>query len=384
MIDFASIKHRFEVLNNKLNMILIKDVVSYLESIAPSRLQEGYDNAGLIVGEYETEVKGILICLDSIEATIDEAIASGTNLIVAHHPIVFKGLKRFNGNSYVERTVIKAIKNDIAIYAIHTNIDSVINGVSAKIAEKLGVENVSVLSPKETDRLKLETYVPVSKVKEVLNALFAAGAGAEGDYSDCSFTADGMGSFRPGVGADPYVGEVGELHQEPETKVEVTFSSSLKSKIIRELYAAHPYEEVAYNVFKLENISRNEGLGVVGTLASSIDVDVFLNRIKTNMKAGVVRYTQPVKKEVKRIAICGGSGSFLLSAAKKAGADLFLTADFKYHEFFDAENEIVIADIGHYESEQYTSELLYDFLTQKFSTFAIRISAINTNPVNYL
>ncbi|MGB0390918.1 MAG: Nif3-like dinuclear metal center hexameric protein [Salibacteraceae bacterium] len=365
-------------------MAVIKDVVSYLEGIAPSRLQESYDNAGLIVGEYNTEVTGVLICLDSIEATIDEALKLGANLIVAHHPIVFKGLKRFNGNNYVERTVIKAIKNDIAIFAIHTNIDSVINGVSAKIAEKLGVENLSVLSQKETDMMKLETYVPVNKTNEVLAALFKAGAGTEGGYSNCSFASEGRGSFIPMEGSNPYVGDVGKIHQERETKLEVTFSSGLKSKVINSLIKAHPYEEVAYNVFKLENVSTREGLGVIGVLPEKVEAKEFLARIKTKMKAGVVRYTQSNKSHVKRIAICGGSGSFLLSAAKKAKADLFLTADFKYHEFFDSENELVIADIGHYESEQYTSELLYDLLTQKFSTFAIRISAINTNPVNYL
>jgi dinuclear metal center YbgI/SA1388 family protein len=322
--------------------------------------------------------------LDSLEETIVEAIKVGANLIVAHHPIVFKGLKRFNGSNYVERTVIKAIKNDIAIYAIHTNIDSVLNGVSGKIAQKLGVENISVLSPKSHQLLKLETYVPLDRSSTVLDALFLAGAGNVGNYSNCSFVSEGQGSFMAEIGTHPYVGEIGKKHLEREGKIEVIFPVHLKTGVISALLESHPYEEVAYNIFQMENKSRQQGLGVVGDLPEEMDVTDFLSVIKANMKAGVVRYTRPHKNRIKRVAICGGSGSFLLSEAKKAGADLFLTSDFKYHEFFDSENQIVIADIGHYESEQYTSELLYDFLTQKFSTFAVRISALNTNPVNYL
>lgn len=365
-------------------MTKIKDVISYLEDIAPSRLQESYDNAGLIVGDYDAEVTGVLICLDSIEETIKEANEVGANLIVAHHPIVFKGLKRFNGSNYVERTVIEAIKNDIAIFAIHTNIDSIINGVSGKIAEKLGVTNLSILDPKPREVLKLETYVPVSNLNDVLNALFKAGAGQEGDYSHCSYTSEGRGSFRALEGANPYVGKIGETHLERESKVEVVLPKSKRNQVVCALMESHPYEEVAYHLIRVENKSNTEGLGVVGELKEPMGTLAFLNVIKSEMNAGVVKYTKPVKSHVKRIAICGGSGSFLLSAAKKAKADLFLTADFKYHEFFDAENKLVVADIGHYESEQYTSELLSDFLTQKFSTFAVRISAINTNPVNYL
>ena len=365
-------------------MTKIKDITTYLESIAPLALQESYDNAGLIVGDLNTQVTGVLVCLDSVEATIDEAVEQGANLIIAHHPIVFKGLKRFNGSNYVERTVIKAIKNDIAIYAIHTNLDNVPNGVNSIIAKKLGLENIRVLIPQKEALTKLVTYCPVDKSKKVQEALFEAGAGNIGKYSHCSFNSEGRGTFKAGETATPYVGKVGEIHQEREVKIEVVVPNHLLTKVVASLLKAHPYEEVAYDMFLMQNEDPNIGGGAIGELRDEVSTMEFLQRIKDTMKAGSVRYTEVLKPTIKKVAICGGSGSFMLSAAKRAGAELFLTSDFKYHEFFDSENQIVIADIGHYESEQYTSELLSDFLTQKFSTFAVRISAINTNPVNYL
>lgn len=365
-------------------MITVKQVSNYLESIAPLAYQESYDNAGLIVGDFNAEVTGVLVCLDSVEETIAEAKKLGANLIVAHHPIVFKGLKRLNGANYVERTVISAIKNDIAIYATHTNLDSVLNGVNAMIAKKIGVKNLRILNPQKNGLKKLISYVPNAKKDEVLESLFNAGAGQIGDYSHCSFSHEGIGTFKALENADPYVGEKGQVHHEEESRIEVIFESHKQSTVVSALLEAHPYEEVAYDVLRLDNKNNQVGLGVVGELEEEMPTMDFLQEIKTKMNAGVVKYTPIVKSHVKRVAICGGSGSFLLSAAKRSGADLFLTADFKYHEFFDAEKQLVIADIGHYESEQYTSELLADFLKQKFSTFAIRISEINTNPVNYL
>ena len=365
-------------------MTKIKDVTSYLESIAPLALQESYDNAGLIVGDFNTEVKGVLVCLDSVEDTVDEAIAQGANLIIAHHPIVFKGLKRFNGTSYVERTVIKAIKNDIAIYAIHTNLDNVPNGVNSIIAKKLGLQNLKILIPQKEGLTKLVAFCPELQAQEVLDAMFNSGAGNIGDYSNVSFQSTGNGSYQAKEGANPFAGVIGKQHTESEIKIEVIVPNHLSAKVVGAMIQAHPYEEVAYDLIPLNNTNTMVGGGVVGELPNEESTIDFLKHIKSQMNAGVVRYTKVLKPTVKRVAICGGSGSFMLSAAKRAGAEIFLTSDFKYHEFFDSENQLVIADIGHYESEQYTSELLSDFLTQKFSTFAVRISAINTNPVNYL
>jgi dinuclear metal center YbgI/SA1388 family protein len=347
-------------------------------------LQESYDNAGLIVGDSNTVVTSVLVCLDSVEESIDEAIALGANLIVAHHPIVFRGLKRFNGKNYVERTVIKAIKNDVAIYAIHTNLDNVPNGVNSIIAKKLGLKKIRVLSPQPEGLKKLITFVPESYSQKVRLAVLDAGAGKIGNYSHCSFSSTGKGTFKANENAKPFVGKLGEIHTEKEVRIEVVFPVHIQGQVLKALKSAHPYEEVAYDIYLLDNLNPEIGAGAIGELEKEMDSKVFLHQIKDTMKAGMMRFTQLHKKQIKTVAICGGSGSFLLSAAKRAKADLFLTSDFKYHEFFDAENQIIIADIGHYESEQYTKELLADFLTQKFSTFAVRISEINTNPVNYL
>jgi dinuclear metal center YbgI/SA1388 family protein len=366
-------------------MTTINEVIGFLEELAPTALQEGYDNAGLLVGKKEAKVTGVLVCLDSVEEVVEEAVKIGANLIIAHHPIIFKGLKKLNGANYVERTIISAIRNDIAIYACHTNLDSVHNGVSAHIAQKIGLTNVRVLQPQKGGLQQLVTYVPHSHLEEVRQALFEAGAGNVGQkYDQCSYSSGGVGTFRALLGAEPFVGEVGQMHHETETRLEVVFPTHLHRKVVQKLKQAHPYEEVAFGVISLENENSDIGFGVVGELEKPMDTLEFLHKIKSTMKAGMLRYTSIHQKQIQRVALCGGSGGFLLSAAKRVGADLFLTSDMKYHEFFDAENQIVIADIGHYEAEQYTNELIADYLQQKFSTFAIRISEINTNPVNYL
>jgi dinuclear metal center YbgI/SA1388 family protein len=362
----------------------LKEITDHLESFAPLAYQESYDNAGLICGNHEMEINAALICLDSTEAVIDEAIATGCNLVIAHHPIVFSGLKKFNGKNYVERVIIKAIQNNIAIYAAHTNLDNVHNGVNAKIAEKLSLINCSVLAPQKNSLKKLATYCSVDKVEGVRNALFAAGAGAIGNYDECSFNTLGRGTFKAGENSNPYVGEIGKRHHEKEEKIECIFPAYSESKILKALFAAHPYEEVAYDVISLSNSNNLLGAGLVGELKSEMTETEFLKQLKQVMKADGVRYTALRDKKVKRIAVCGGSGSFLLQNAINAGADVFVTADFKYHQFFDAENRIVIADIGHYESEQYTSELFYEILKKKFTTFALHLSKINTNPIKYL
>lgn len=362
----------------------LKEITSHLESIAPLAYQESYDNAGLICGNQDMDITGAVICLDSTEAVIDEAIANKCNLIIAHHPIVFSGLKKFTGKNYVERIIIKAIQNNIAIYAAHTNLDNVFNGVNAKIAEKLGLVNCSILAPQNNTLKKLLTFCPDDKASAVRKALFEAGAGAIGNYDECSFNTNGIGTFRAGEGTNPYVGEKGKQHQEKETKIEVIYPAYLESKLLKALFLSHPYEEVAYDLIPLSNANNRVGAGLVGELAREMDETVFLNHLKKTMKAEGIRYTALRGKKVKKVAVCGGSGSFLLGNAKSSGADVFVTADFKHHQFFDAENQLIIADIGHYESEQYTMELFYEILSRKFTTFALHLSKINTNPINYL
>ena len=361
----------------------ITEITNYLESIAPLHFQEDYDNSGLLVGNENSIVDAALITLDCTEEVVQEAVALGCNLIIAHHPIIFSGLKKLAGNNYVERTIIQAIKNDIAIYAIHTNLDNVGNGVSAKIAEKLGVENCKILSPKKDLLRQLVIYCPSSDAEKVRNKLFKVGAGNIGNYDECSFTSVGEGTFRANEGCNPHLGEIGERHQEQEERIEVIFPKHKEQAIIAAIKDVHPYEEVAYQIYILDNVYENVGSGVVGKLSKAMDSKAFLELLKSTMKTDCVRYSKLVKNKIETVAICGGSGSFLLSNAKRAKADILITADFKYHDFFDAEDDIIIADIGHYESEQFTKDLIYDLLTKKFSKFAVQLSKVNTNPIKY-
>ncbi|HEY9082671.1 MAG TPA: Nif3-like dinuclear metal center hexameric protein [Vicingaceae bacterium] len=364
--------------------MLLKEITSIIENFAPLSLQESYDNSGLIVGNINDEITAALICLDSTEEIVDEAITKGCNLIIAHHPILFSGIKKLNGNNYIERVIIKAIKNNIAIYASHTNLDNAYDGVSYKIAEKLGLTECKTLSPKSNLLKKIVTFCPVSYAEKVRNAMFSKGAGKIGEYSSCSFNGEGIGTFKGNDNTQPFIGIPNELHYENELKIETIAYAYQVNQIIAALINAHPYEEVAYDIYPLENKDSRTGSGVVGKLATPMKTTDFLQQLKKVMKTDCVRHTNIIKKEIETVALCGGSGSFLLPDAKKAKADIFITGDFKYHQFFDADNEIVIADIGHYESEQFTSELIYDILRKKIPNFALHLSEKNTNPINYL
>ena len=362
----------------------IKDLTDYLEEIAPLSYQESYDNAGLIVGNPNKEISGALICLDCVEEVIDEAIANNIDLVIAHHPIVFKGLKKLNGKDYVERVIIKAIKNDIAIYAIHTNLDHVSVGVSKKICDKLGLVNIRVLAPKDNLLKKLVTFVPQSHKEQVKDSIFAAGAGKIGNYSECSFEVNGQGNFKANEDAAPFVGEKNKRHTEDETRVEFIYPATLEKAIINALLKSHPYEEIAYDIYALSISYSEVGAGMIGELEKPMKEMDFLKLVKNNMKADVIRHTKLLNKEIKKVAVCGGAGSFLLKQAISSGADIYISADFKYHEFFDADNKIIIADIGHFESEQFTQDLLLEIIQKNFPNFALRLTVQNTNPIKYL
>ncbi len=364
--------------------MLVKEIVKYLETLAPSAYQEEYDNSGLLTGTMQQEVKGILITLDCIESVVEEAIRETCNLIVAHHPIVFKGLRKINGNNYVERTIIKAIKNDIAIYAIHTNLDNVKEGVNFKIAQKIGLENIKILAPKKHLLKKLITFIPKADTENVLEALYKAGAGNIGNYAECSYQLDGTGTFKPNDKAQPAIGNANQLESVEEKRIEVIFPAPLEGAVLSALFSSHPYEVPAYDIILLENKYPEVGSGAIGTLPAPMKEIDFLNHLKNNMNLSCIRHTPLLNKEIKKVALCGGSGSFLLKNALSANADAYVSADFKYHEFFDAENKIVIADIGHYESEVFTKDLIYDFLIEKFSNIAVRLSKIETNPISYI
>jgi dinuclear metal center YbgI/SA1388 family protein len=361
----------------------IKEISRFLEGIAPLALQESYDNAGLLTGDPEKECTGVLVTLDVTEAVILEAIKKNCNLVVAHHPLIFKGLKKLTGKNYVERTVIASIKNDIAIYAIHTNLDNLVSGVNKKLADKIGLTNCQVLSPKSGTLKKLVTFVPNKNVENLQNGLFKAGAGAIGNYNECSFMLEGKGTFTAQEGSNPYVGNIGERHFENETRIEVVFPGWLQPKIITALYENHPYEEVAFDIYSLDNSRKDIGSGLTGNLPEEIPEKEFLQLLKDQFGLKVIRHTGLTGKNIKKVALCGGAGFFLLPDAIASGSDVYVTSDVKYHEFFDADQQILLADIGHYESEQFTTDLLAEFLQEKYANFAILKTEINTNPVNY-
>jgi len=365
-------------------MTTIKQVTNYLEKLAPLAYAENFDNVGLLVGNYSTKVTGILVTLDTLEKTVDEAITKKCNLIVSFHPIIFSGLKKLNGNNYVERVVIKAIKNDIAIYAMHTALDNTFKGVSAKMCEVIGLQNTQVLLPQKGHLKKLTTYIPNTDADNLRKKLFEAGAGNIGNYDSCSFNVNGNGTYRGNKSAKPTKGINGKLHSEPETAISVIFEKHLEKNILTALFNNHPYEEIAYEITTLDNLHQNIGMGMLGELENEIDANTFFTLLKNKFNLQAIRHSAISDKKIKKVAVLGGSGSFAIENAKKANADVFITADLKYHDFYKADNQIVLIDIGHYESEQFTKNLLVDYLTKKISNFAILLSERNTNPINYI
>lgn len=361
----------------------VKDITCFFEELAPLKYQESYDNSGLILGNNNQEVHSTLLTLDITEAVVDEAIALKSNLIIAHHPIIFSGLKKITGKDYVQRCIIKAIKNDIAIYACHTNLDSVIGGVNTKICEKLGLQNIKVLNPLKNQLKKLVTFIPTEQAEKVKKAIFEAGAGHIGNYDCCSYNISGEGTFRASENSNPFVGKVGEIHTEKEIRFETIFPAILQPKILQALISSHPYEEVAYDIYPLDNEYNNVGIGMTGNLNNAISEIDFLQLVKNTFNVSVIRHTPFIKRKIKKIAVCGGSGSFLVNDLKNTDIDAFISADFKYHQFFDAEGKFLIADIGHYESEQFTIELFSDILKKNIPNFTVYLSQINTNPINY-
>ncbi len=364
--------------------LTVREIIRHLEEWAPPPYQESYDNSGLLTGNPDMTVTGVLIALDCLESIVDEAVEQNANLVIAHHPIIFKGLSRLTGSNYVERTVIKAIRHEIAIYALHTNLDNVASGVNRKICDRIGLINPRILLPRRQTLGKLVTFVPSGHTETVLKAMHDAGAGNIGNYANCSFRLEGTGTFKPLEGADPFLGKPGEQEYVSETRVEVIFPLVAERRILDALRSAHPYEEVAYYVSVLSNENQEVGSGMIGDLPDGMEPMAFLQSLKNSMEAKVVRFTRPPDRPIKTVAVCGGAGSFLLKNAILAGADAYVSADFKYHEFFDADGKIMVADIGHYESEVFTKELIKEVLMKKFPTFAINFSRTVTNPISYI
>ncbi|MDG3580811.1 Nif3-like dinuclear metal center hexameric protein [Galbibacter pacificus] len=364
--------------------MLIQEVINGIEELAPLTYAEDFDNVGLLVGDKNNEASGVLVCLDTLEEVIDEAIEKNCNLIVSFHPIIFSGLKKITGKNYVERVVHKAIKNDIAIYAIHTALDNSFVGVNAKICEVLGLKNKQVLIPQKHTIKKLHTFVPIKEANKVREALFDAGGGSIGNYDHCSFNVEGKGSFKGNENSSPVVGEKGKTHYEEETQIGITFPKHAEAKILKALFNNHPYEEVAFEITTLENSNQHIGIGMIGELETPQNPADFLKFVKEHMQTECIRHSKLIDKKIKKVAVLGGSGAFGISSAIASGADIYITGDVKYHDFYKAENKMIIADIGHYETEQFTKNLLVEYLTKKFTNFAVVLSVCNTNPVKYL
>lgn len=361
----------------------IKEILAVLEEMAPLAYAEDFDNVGLIVGDSKAEITGILVCHDALEAVIDEAILKNCNLVVCFHPILFSGLKKITGANYVERAILKAIKNDIAIYAVHTALDNHKNGVNKIFCDALGLVNTKILMPKKGFIQKLVTFAPTENAEAVRNALFAAGAGRIGNYENCSFNSQGVGTYQGNAESNPAVGQKHEFVSAGETKIEVTFEKHLQSRVLKSLFENHPYEEVAYEIYELKNEHQNIGLGMIGELETARTERDFLQLVADAMQAEGIRHSEYRNKEVRKVAVLGGSGSFAIQAARRAGADAFVTSDLKYHQFYEAENDLLLLDIGHFESERFTKNYMLDFLKEKIPNFAIILSEVNTNPIKY-
>lgn len=361
----------------------IKAVLDLVEALAPLPYAEDFDNVGLLVGDAEREATGVLVTLDTLENVIDEAIAKNCNLVLSFHPIIFKGLKRLTGSNYVERVVMKALQHEIAIYAIHTALDNVPEGVNKGICNALGLKDCKILIPKKNSLLQLTTYIPVQQASKVREALFIAGAGSIGKYRNCSFTLPGKGSFEAQQGANPTLGTIGETHFEDEAMLRVVLDQKDRGNVLQALFNNHPYEEVAYELTQLENERQDVGMGMMGVFDMGMEEEAFLSHLKSHMRTPVVRHSELTGKPIKKVAVLGGSGAFAIAAAKKAGADAYVTADLKYHDFYQAEGKLLLADIGHFESEQFTKNLLVDYLKKKIPNFAISLSESITNPIKY-
>ena len=361
----------------------INEFIKQIEKITPLDYQENFDNTGLLIGEENTRINKILLTLDCTEEVVEEAIKENANFIISFHPVIFKGLKSITGKNYVEKTILKAIKNDIAIYSIHTALDNHINGVNKKISDKIELINTEILIPQKNTLKKITTYIPKKNAEELRNKLFEVGGGHISNYENCSFNFEGKGTFKGNENSNPVLGERGKIHTEEEICINLIFQKHLEHKLIKTLKENHPYEEIAYEIISLDNEYQNIGIGMIGELENEITEELFLENIKKIFNSKIIKHSKFSNRKIKKVAVLGGSGSFAIEKAISKKVDVFITSDLKYHDFFRAKNKILLADIGHYESEQFTLEILNSLIKEKFSNLAVCFSSLNTNPINY-
>lgn len=361
----------------------VGDFCLFLENNFPLELQEEYDNSGLQIGKYNNEIYGILISLDITEEVINEALEYGDNLILSHHPLIFSQIKKISDKNNLGKIIYKAIENNLAIYSAHTNVDNNFNGINLYISKLLNLKNPEILVPASNYLFKLITFVPESNANKVREAILNEGAGFIGNYDMCSFNTQGTGTFRPLENTNPYLGETYQLNFVNEVRIETIVPKHLLNKVVTTLLANHPYEEVAYDIYPLNNKYSKAGSGIIAELEDYMETIDFFELVKKTFNLKTIKHSKLNKKNIKRIAICGGSGAFLIKEAINKNVDLFLTGEIKYHQYFEAENKIILVEIGHYESENLIKDFFYDFLTKKLSKFAIHKSKIDTNPIKY-
>ena len=361
----------------------IKEITNILSEWAPLTYAEEFDNVGLLVGNENATCQQAMITHDVSEEVVEEAILNKCELIICFHPIIFSGLKSITGKNYVEKTVIKAIENKIAIYAIHTALDNHRYGISYQLGKTLGLVNQQILIPKTDTLLHLNTYVPGDHKETVLAALHAAGAGELGNYSETSFSVTGQGSYKGNELSQPAIGEKNKSTTTTEEKLSLIVPQHSKNKVIKALMDTHPYESIAYELTATLNSNPTLGMGSVGELPEVMPSMTFLTHMKKTLGVPFIRHSISTKKEIKKVAVLGGSGSFCIDAAIRNGADALVTADLKYHDFFKVENDLLLVDAGHYETEHFTKKLIHEYLTKKMPNFAFTLSEVNTNPVKY-
>ncbi len=365
-------------------MSKIKDLINFIEEKFPPQVQESYDNSGFILGNKNAEIQGVLLTIDITENVVKEAITKNCNLIISHHPIIFRPLKKITGSNHIERTVIDAIKNDIAIYAAHTSLDNSYNGLNKYIGDKFGLKNQQIILPQNDLLFKLVTFAPIQYAETIRHALFEAGAGHIGNYDSCSYNLEGVGTFRAGEKTNPFVGKKHEIHTEAETRIETICTAINKRNVLKALLSAHPYEEPAYDLYPLANKQNMYGAGIIGELPAEIDEKTFLQELKEKLSIQTIRHSNLLNKKIKKVAICTGAGSFLINSAISQQADVFVSAEFKYNHFIDVQNQLLIVDAGHYETEVFIKNIFYELITKNFSNFAVEFSQDFENPVNYL
>ena len=359
--------------------MIIEELTTFIEDKFPLSQQESYDNCGLIVGDPKKTVKKVLLALDCTEQVIKEAKLKKADVIITHHPLMFSSINKLTANDYEGSLIIKLIKSDIALYAVHTNLDNSINGINKYLALKLGLKNLQILVGKEKTFKKIITFVPKAYSQKVITALSAAKAGNIGLYSHCAFVTEGSGCFKPEKGAKPFLGELSKINQVEEVKLEMVFASENQKMIENSLKKAHPYEQPAFDIIELANPNPDIGAGIYGDLPAQINTAEFLKLVKTKLNLSYIRQSNSAKKFISKVAICSGAGFFVFEQAKRLNVDALVTSEIKHHEFLAAENNILLCDIDHHEGEIAAVNIL-DQILQKLENIDTLISKHNLSP----